>query len=322
MKRLLLALASAATAAACAPCCAQDFPSHPVRIIVPWPASGNVDITARTVAPALSDALGQQVIVDNRAGAAGRMGTTAVAKSPADGYTMLLGSSGTLTAGPAVFKNLSYDPLKDFVAIGAIQSVPMVLTAAPKTPVSSYKEFVSLANSKPGQLSIASAGSGSSNHLAIEMLMRQANLKLLHVPYKGSGPAITDLLGSQVETMMDQLAASIEHIRSGRIKALAVTSRTRSPLLPDVPTLDELGVRGFEASTFTGLFAPAGVPAPVVDKLAGALRRALADKTVREHYRSMGVEIMDMSRAEFAAYVGADYEKWRTIAREGNIVVE
>ena len=317
-KQWILALAALATASAAA----QDFPAHPVRIIVPWPASGNVDITARTIAPAMSEALGQQVIVDNRAGAAGRIGTTAVAKSPADGYTLLLGSSGTVTAGPAVFKNLSYDPVKDLVAIGPIQSVPIVLTAAPKTPVSTYKEFVALANSKPGGLTIASAGSGSSNHLAIELLMRQAHLKLVHVPYKGSGPAITDLLGSQVETMMDQLTASIEHIRSGRLKALAVSSKKRSPLLPNVPTLDESGVPGYEASTFTGIFAPAGIPGPVADKLTGALHRALSNETVRERYRSMGVEIMDMSRAEFEAYVRADYEKWRAIAREGNIVVE
>lgn len=320
-KRWILTLAALVASAASA-ALAQDFPAHPVKIVVPWPASGNVDITARTVAPALSDALGQQVIVDNRAGAAGRIGTTAVAKSPADGYTLLLGSSGTITAGPAVFKNLSYDPVKDFVAIGAIQSVPIVLTAAPKTPVSTYQEFVALANSKPGGLTIASAGSGSSNHLAIELLMRQAHLKLVHVPYKGSGPAITDLLGSQVETMMDQLTASIEHIRGGRLKALAVSSKKRSPLLPNVPTLAESGVPGYEASTFTGIFAPAGIPGPVADKLADALRRALSNETVRERYRSMGVEIMDMSRAEFATYVHADYEKWRTIAREGNIVVE
>ena len=160
LKRWIVVIAAAAASAGAA---AQDFPTHPVRIVVPWPASGNVDITARAVAPALSEALGQQMIVDNRAGAAGRIGTTAVAKSPADGYTLLLGSSGTITAGPAVFKNLSYDPVKDLVAIGPIQSVPIVLTAAPKTPVSTYKEFVALANTKPGGLTIASAGSGSSN---------------------------------------------------------------------------------------------------------------------------------------------------------------
>ena len=319
MKRLFLALAAAAVAAGAA---AQDFPGHPVRIVVPWPPSGNVDITARTVAPALGEALGQQVIVENQAGAGGRIGTAAVARSAADGYTLLLGSSGTITSGPAVFKNLAYDPLKDFIAIGAIQSVPIVLTVAPNTPVSTYKEFAALANSKPGQLSVASAGTGSSNHLALELLMRQGHLRLLHVPYKGSGPAITDLLGSQVEAMMDQLTSSIEYIRNGRIKALAVTSRTRSPLLPDVPTLDESGVAGYEASTFTGIFGPAGIPGPVAGKLHAALRRALANETVRERYRSMGVEIMDISQAEFAVYVRADYEKWRQIAREGNIAVE
>jgi tripartite-type tricarboxylate transporter receptor subunit TctC len=290
--------------------------------VVPWPPSGNVDITARTVAPALGEALGQQVIVDNRAGAAGTIGSAAVAKSPPDGYTLLLGSSGTITAGPAVFKTLPYDPMKDFVAVGGIQSVPIVLTAAPKTPVSSFQEYMQLAKAKQGQLSIASAGSGSSNHLAIELFMRMADVKLLHVPYKGSGPAITDLLGSQVESMMDQLAASIGHIREGRIKPLAITSRTRSPLLPNVPTLDELGVKGYEASTFTGLFAPADTPRPVLENLSSSLKRALANETVRERYRSMGAEVIDSSQAEFAAFVRADLEKWRRVAREGNIVVE
>jgi len=291
-------------------------------MVVPYPPGGGTDIIARPLAQRLTEGLGQQVIVDNRAGAAGTIGSAAVAKSPADGYTLLLGSTGTITAGPAVFKTLPYDPVKDFVAVGGIQSVPLVLTAAPKTPVSTYAEFVSLANSRKGQLSVASAGSGSSNHLAIELLMRMADLKLLHVRYKGSGPAITDLLGSQVESMMDQLTASIGHIREGRIKALAITSRSRSPLLPNVPTLDELGVKGYEASTFTGIFAPAGTPQAVLSKLSSALGKALRNETVRERYRSMGVEIIDSSQAEFAAFVRADLEKWRRVAREGNIVVD
>jgi tripartite-type tricarboxylate transporter receptor subunit TctC len=319
MKRFLAVLAALAVSVLVH---AQEFPARPVRIVVPWPPSGNVDITARTVAPALGEALAQQVIVENRAGAAGTIGSAAVAKSPPDGYTLLLGSSGTITAGPAVFKSLPYDPVKDFVAVGGIQSVPIVLTAAPKTPVSNFAEYVSLANSKKGQLSIASAGSGSSNHLAIELLMRMADLKLLHVPYKGSGPAITDLLGSQVESMMDQLTASIGHIREGRIKPLAISSRSRSPLLPNVPTLDELGVKGYEASTFTGLFAPSATPRPLLEKLGAALKKALANETVRERYRGMGVEIIDMSQSEFDRYVRADFEKWRRVAREGNIVVE
>jgi len=301
---------------------AQEFPIKPVRIVVPWPPSGNVDITARTLAPAFGDALGQQVIVENKAGAGGRIGTEAVVKAPADGYTLLLGSSGTITSGPAVFKQLGFDPLKDLVAIGPIQSVPIVLTVAPKTPAASYKEFADLAAAKPGQVSVASAGSGSSNHLAIELLMRMAGLKLLHVPYKGSGPALTDLLGSQVDSMMDQLTASIGHIKEGRIRPLAISSRSRSPLLPNVPTLDELGVAGYEATTWTGIFVPAGTAQPVVARLGAALRKAMAGDAVRERYRSMGVEVMDMNQSDFAAYVRADYEKWRRVAREGNIVVE
>ena len=301
---------------------AQDFPSKPVRIVVPWPPAGNVDITARTVAPALGEALGQQVIVENRAGAGGRIGTEAVARSAPDGYTLLLGSSGTVTAGPAVWKTLNFDPLKDFVAIGPIQSVPIVLTVAPKTPAATYADYVALAKAKGGQLSIASAGNGSSNHLAIELLMRQANLKLLHVPYKGSGPALTDLIGSQVESMMDQLTASIGHIREGRIRAIAISSLKRSPLLPDVPTLDELGVKGYEATTFTGIFAPAGTPAAVVERLSKALHAAMARDDVRERYRTMGVDVMDMSQPDFAAFVRTDFQKWQKVAHDGNISVE
>ena len=301
---------------------AQEFPSRAVRIVVPWPPSGNVDITARTLAPAFGEALGQQAIIENRAGAGGTIGSSQVAKSPPDGYTLLLGSSGTITGAPAVFRSIPYDPVRDFVAIGAIQYAPMVLTAAPKVPVSNYSEFLSFMKTKPTPVTIASAGNGSSNHLAIELLMRQAKLPLVHVPYKGSGPAITDLLGSQVDTMMDQLTASIEHIRHGKLKALAVTSTARSPLLPAVPTLNELGVTGFEAGTFTGLFAPAGTPPPVVAKLYAALRQALANPALRERYRAMGADVSEMGQADFETYVRADLEKWKRVAREANIVIE
>ena len=317
MRQIVLLLAAFVTAVH-----AQDFPAKPVRIVVPWPPAGNVDITARTVAPALGEALGQQVIVENRAGAGGRIGTEAVVKSPADGYTLLLGSSGTVTAGPAVWKNLSFDPLKDLVAVGPIQSVPIVLTVAPKTNAATYAEFAALVKAKPGQVSMASAGNGSSNHLAIELWMRQSGLQVLHVPYKGSGPALTDLIGSQVQSMMDQLTASIGHIKEGRIRALAISSLKRSPLLPEVPTLNELGVKGYEAATFTGIFAPAGVSSSSLIKLSTALRKALAVPAVRERYQSMGVEVMEMSQPQFDAYVRADYQKWQKVARDGNIVVD
>ncbi len=320
LKRLILSIMSAAVM--CTAAIAQEFPIHPVRIIVPWAPGGNVDITARVLQPALSKALGQPVIVENRAGAGGTIGSAAVVKSPADGYTLLLGSSGTVTSGAAVFKNLSYNPMKDLVPIGPIQYVAMVLTAALKTPVSNFKEYVALAQSKPGQVTIASAGNGSSDHLALELMAHQAHLKLVHVPYKGSGPALNDLLGGQVESMMDQMNSSLEQIRAGRIKALGVTSKVRSPLLPNVPTLDEQGLTGFEAGTFTGLFAPAGTPPAVLDKLHAALQQALADKTVRARYGSMGAEIMHMTRPEFAAYVQADYQKWLKIAHEANIVIQ
>jgi tripartite-type tricarboxylate transporter receptor subunit TctC len=319
MRGIYLGLCIAVFAASAA---AQDFPSRAVKIVVPYPPSGNVDITARTIQPALGDALGQPIVIENRGGAGGTIGTTAVVKSPPDGYTLLLGSSATVTAGPAVMKHPPYDPFKDLVPVGAIQRAPIVLTVAPKTPVANFAEFVARARARPGQVTIASAGNGSSNHLAIELLMRQADLKLLHVPYKGSGPALTDLIGSQVEAMMDQLTASIGHIREGRIRVLAIASLRRSPLLPDVPTLDELGVKGYEASTFTGLFVPAGTPAPVVEKLAASLRKAMTNETVRERFRTMGVDVMDISRAQFIAYVRSDYEKWQKLGREADIVLE
>ncbi len=301
---------------------AQEFPTRPVHIVVPYPPSGNVDITARTLEPALREALGQPVVIDNRAGAGGIVGTAYAVKAPADGYTLLLGSSATVTAGPAAFTKLPDDPLKDLIPIGSIQSVPIVLTVAPKTQASTFQDYLRLARAKPGQVSIASAGTGSSNHLAIELLMHQANLKLLHVPYKGSGPALTDLLGSQVDSMMDQLTASIGHIREGRIRPLAISSLRRSALLPEVPTLDESGVKGYEAGTFTGLFAPAGTPPAVVERLAAALEKARADQATRSRYLTLGVEMMDMSRAQFAAFVRADYEKWLKVAREANISLE
>ena len=301
---------------------AQDFPNKPIRIVVPYAPAGNIDITARTLAPAFGEALGQSIIIDNRAGAGGSIGTAAVAKAAPDGYTLLLGSTGTITAGPAVYKSLPYDAMKDLVPIGSIQAVPLLLTASPKAPIGNFKEFLAYSKSKGSPITMASSGSGTTNHLALEMLSRDAKISLTHIPYKGSGAAYADLLGSQVDTMMDQVSASIEHIRSGRLKAIAVTSLKRSPQLPNVPTLDELGLAGFEATTFTGLFAPAGTPPAVIEKLQAALKKVLAMEPIRERYRSLGVEMMDMSAAEFAAFVRTDSERLRKVAREANIVVE
>ena len=313
---------AAILALAALPALAQTWPSKQVTVVLPTVPGGPVDVITRGVAERLRERLGQPFVVENRPGAGGTIGSGQVAKSAPDGYTLLLGSSGTVTNAPAVYKNISYDPVKDLTAIGPIQSTPLVITAALKTPVSTYKELVALSQSKNGQVSMASAGNGSSNHLAIELLMRQAKLKLVHVPYKGSGPAITDLLGGQVETIMDQLSASIGHIREKRFKALAVTGRARAPQLPEVPTLQELGVPGYEVYTFTGIFGPANLPPAVTAKLADALRKALTVPAVREKYAGMGVEVMDMAQPVFADYVRADYEKWRQVAKDAGIVVE
>ena len=301
---------------------AQDYPMRPIRLVVPFAPGGNVDITARAIAPALGEALGQQIIVDNRAGGGGFIGAAFAAKSAADGYTLLLGSSGTITVAPAVAKNPPYDPIRDLVNLGPIHAVPIVLTTGAKSSIMNYRDFVAQAQAKPGQMSMASAGTGTSNHLAIELLAREAKLKMIHVPYKGAGPAITDVIGGQVEVMMDQLTASIGHIKEGRLRALAVTTKKRSALLPEVPTLVELGLPNYEVITFTGLFAPAGTPRPVAEKLSAALKRALANAQVKERFAALGVELIDLEQSAFDAYVKRDFDNWRSIAREAGISLE
>ena len=301
---------------------AQDFPNKPMRIIVPFAPGGNVDITARIIAQPMADILGQQMIVENRPGGGGMVATAQVAKGPADGYTLVLGSSSTISVAPATAKNPPYDPTRDLAVVGPIQAVPIVLTASAKTGITSYREFVAQAQARPGRVSVASAGTGTSNHLALELLMKQSGLKLIHVPYKGSGPALIDLVGGQVETMMDQLTASMAHIKEGRLRALAVTTRKRSALLPEVPTLSELGLFEYEVSTFTGLFAPAGTPRPVLDRLAAALARVLAQPAVRERFAALGVEMIEQNARAFEAYVKKDFDNWRAVARDANISLE
>jgi tripartite-type tricarboxylate transporter receptor subunit TctC len=301
---------------------AQEFPTKPIRIIVPFAPGGNVDITARTIATPMGELLGQQVIVENRPGGGGMVATAQVIKGAADGYTLVLGSSSTISVAPATAKNPPYDPTRDLAVVGPIQAVPIVLTASAKTSISTYKEFAVQAQARPGRIAVASAGTGTSNHLAIELLMKQSGLKLIHVPYKGSGPALIDVVGGQVETMMDQLTASMNHIKEGRVRALAVTTSKRSALMPEVPTLAELGVGGYEVSTFTGLFAPAGTPRPVLDKLGAALARVLAQPAVRERFAGLGVEMIDQDAKTFEAYVKKDFENWRAVARDANISLE
>ncbi|MGV3627614.1 MAG: Bug family tripartite tricarboxylate transporter substrate binding protein, partial [Betaproteobacteria bacterium] len=228
---------------------AEQFPTRPIRIVVPYAPGGNVDISARIIAPPLAEVLGQSVVVDNRPGAGGNLGASLVAKSTPDGHTLLVGSSGPLSVNPVIFKNLPYDSLKDFAPISTVQAVPLVLLASPKSGFNSVAEVIAAAKSRPGKVTMASAGAGTTNHFAIELFAQMAGVRVLHVPYKGSGPALSELLGGQVETMVDQLAASIGYVKDGRLKVLAVTTAQRAVALPNVPTLDELGYKGFQAST-------------------------------------------------------------------------
>ncbi|MDP1538085.1 MAG: tripartite tricarboxylate transporter substrate binding protein [Burkholderiales bacterium] len=307
----------------CVPAFAADtFPTRPIRVIVPYAPGGNVDISARIIAPALGEALGQTVVVDNRPGAGGNLGAALVAKATPDGYTLLVGSSGPLSVNPVIFKNLPYDSLKDFAPISTVQAVPLVVLASPKAGFNSIADVVAAAKSRPGKVTMASAGAGTTNHFAIELFASMANIKVLHVPYKGSGPALSELLGGQVETMVDQLAASIGYVKDGRLKVLAVTTPQRAAALPNVPTLDELGYKGYQASTLLGLLAPAGTPKPVVAKLNAAVRKVMDNSAVAERFRGLGANPGASSPEQFSARIRDELAQWRALVKNLNLKFE
>lgn len=321
MQKNLYAIAALASFALMAsPSIAQDFPKRqPISIVVPWAPGGNVDITARAIAPAMAEILGQSVVVENRPGAGGFIGSSRVAKSNPDGYTLLLGSSGSISIGPALASNPPYNPTKDLIAVGPIHSVPLVLSASGKSPIKNYADFAAKSKANPGALNVASAGVGSTQHLAIELIALKSGTKLNHVPYKGSGPAITDLIGGQVETMIDQMTASMPHIKSGAITPLAVTTKARSAGLPNVPTLQELGIKDIDMTTYTGIFAPTGTPPAVVKQINAALKQAMQRPEIRKQFESLGVEILNMDQAEFQNYVNKDFANSQAVGKAANI---
>lgn len=314
----LLALAALASTALAA----EQFPSRPVRIVVPYAPGGNVDISARIISPPLGEVLGQTIVVDNRPGAGGNIGTTMVAKATPDGHTLLVGSSGPLSVNPVIFKSLPYDTLKDFAPVSTVQAVPLVVLASPKSSINSIADLIAAAKARPGKVTMASAGSGSTNHFAIELLAHMAGVKLVHVPYKGSGPALSELLGGQVETMIDQLAASIGYVRDGRLKVLAVTTAQRAAALPNVPTLDELGYKGYQASTLLGILAPAGTPRPVVDKLNAAMRKVMDNPAVAERFRGLGANPGASSPEEFSTRIRGELRQWQDLVHKVNLKFE
>ncbi len=301
---------------------AEQFPTRPIRVIVPYAPGGNVDISARIIAPPLGEVLGQTIVVDNRPGAGGNLGASLVAKATPDGYTLLVGSSGPLSVNPVIFKNLPYDTLKDFAPISTVQAVSLVVLAGPKSNFNSIADIITAAKARPGKLTMASAGAGTTNHFAIELFAHMANVKLLHVPYKGSGPALSELLGGQVETMIDQLAASIGYVRDGRLKVLAVTTQQRAAALPNVPTLEELGYKGYQASTLLGLLAPAGTPKPVIAKLNASVRKIMDSPAVAERFRGLGANPGASSPEEFTARIRDELQQWRSLVKQLNLKFE
>ena len=317
--RFAACLVAAFGIAAAGAAAAQDFPVKPIRFIVPYAPGGNVDISARTIGPVLNDLLGQTIVVDNRPGGGGNVGAAIVAKANPDGYTLLVGSSGPLSINPVVYKSMPYDSIKDFAPVSRVQSVPLVLLVSSRFAVGSVKELIARAKAEPGKITMASAGTGTTNHFAIELFSTMAGIQVLHVPYKGSGPALSELLGGQVNTMVDQLTSSMGFIKEGRVKVIAVTAAKRVAALPDVPTLAESGIPGYEASTFLGLLAPAGTPRPVIAKLNGALAKAVATKSVDERFRSLGADPGASSPEEFAKIIRDELAKWRRVAKTANL---
>ena len=299
----------------------QIYPSRPIRLIVPFPPGGSNDIVARMVAAQLGERLGQQVVVDNRGGAGGVLGSDLAAKSPPDGYTLLL-ISVAYAFGPALYKNLPYDPERAFAPVGILGSGAAALTVHPSLPVNTVQELIALAKAKPGTLNYASAGVGSLQHLACALFMIQAGIDVVHVPYKGGGPAMADVIAGQAQIVMPSLIQVVPHIKSGRLRVLGTSGTRRSAVLPDVPTISESGVPGYEAHNWWGILAPAGTPAPVVEKLHKDLTSVLSSRETEKRFETEGAEVVRMTPAEFGRFISAELVKWSRVAREVGIKAE
>ena len=300
----------------------QPYPSKPIRLIVPFVPGGNVDITARTVAPALGDALGQPIVVENRPGAAGMVGAQALMAGGADGYTLMMGSNSSLAVAPNLYANWPYDPVKGIAPISNLAVTPFVLVVKPALAAKTLDDFVRLAKEKPGQLAMASGGNGSSNHLVGELFQMMTGVKFSHVPYKGTGAALVDLAGGQVDLLFDQASSTVPNVRGGKIRAIAVASRARQGALPDTPTFAEAGLKDFEIENFTGLVGPAGMPADAVAKVHDAAVKALATPTVKERFASLGVQPVGNTPEQWGAEIRADLARWAKVIKAAGIRVE
>ena len=323
MRRVSRLVVAVALAGAYAAASAQStYPSKPVRMIVGFPPGQATDIVARAVAQRLTDSLGQSVFVDNRPGAAGIIGTEVAIKAGGDGYTLLMSSSGPLAVNPGLYAKLPYDPLRDLAPITLVASVPLFLVAHPSLPANNVPELIALAKQRPGQINYASGGSGVTNHLVMEMFKSAAGVDLVHVPYKGGPPALTDLIAGQVSVMFETGPGALPHVRSGKLKALATGGIRRSVAMPELATVAEQGIAGFDGVAWIGFVAPAGTPRPIVDRLHAETVKILALPDVRERFVSQGAEPVGNSPDEFGAYIKAEIAKWGKVIRESGAKVD
>jgi tripartite-type tricarboxylate transporter receptor subunit TctC len=308
-------LALAALAVLSIPASAQDYPSRPITLVVPFPPGGSTTIVARSVTDKLAEILGQQIIIDNRSGAGGTIGTRSVAKADPDGYTLALGYTGTLAIGPNLYANVGYDPRKDFAPIGRIGTAPNTMVVHPSFPAKSVAELIAYAKANPGKVNYGSAGVGTVSHVCGEYFATAAGIKIVHVPYKGTGPALTDLIGGHIPMAFAPIPATYENAKSGNMRMLAVTSAVRSTLAPEVPTIAEQGVPGFEAVLRYGLVAPAGTPKPIIDKLNKALNDALKSNEIRKRLALEGAEPLPGTAEEYAKDIDREETQWAKVVK-------
>jgi len=320
MRRLA---AAAALAAAALVAHAQSWPAKPIRVVVPYPPGGPVDVSARLLAPGLQAALGQPVLVENKPGAGGNIGAEFVAKSAADGYTLVMGAIATHAINPALYASIPYDALKDFRQVTLVVQVPNVLIVNIEVPAKSVQELVALAKQRPGKLDFASGSTGSTGHLAGEMFKLMTGTYMVHIPYKGAPPAVADLMAGRVDLMFDNLASALPNIKAGKVRALAVTTRKRSAFLPELPTLDESGLKGFDMTTWWGIMAPGKTPQPVVERLSAEILKAMDDAQVKERLRAMGSEPPTVRSPEaFTAFVAAELKTYAELVKRSGAKVE
>jgi tripartite-type tricarboxylate transporter receptor subunit TctC len=321
MRLSTLALAGLGLAAFASTVHAQAWPQRQIRLIVPFAPGGNTDIIARAIAPRMAQDLGQPVVIDNRGGAGSTLGTALAAKAAPDGYTLVMVSSAHVI-NPAVRKSMPYDSVRDFAPVTLVADVPNALAVHPSVPARDVRALVALARKRPGELLFATPGSGTSSHLAVELLAAAEKVTFTQVPYKGVGPATADVVGGHVHMIFSSMPALIEHARAGRLRMLAQAGLQRSPAAPDVPTMIEAGFRDFHVSSGFGLFAPAGTPRPIVDRVNAAVRRALSDPEVRQQLASQGAEPVGNSPEEYDRYNRAEIERWSKVARQAGVPME